>query len=118
AAGGEGSPGRRCSSPPGGRRLRRHHGERRDHPSPRRRHRRPPRPPPPRRPLTPEIRTGVAGPELLGSADAGCEERDDVSHPHDQLHPPTNADAFWSETAWFAFSVHERKLAGWTYPFF
>jgi hypothetical protein len=41
-----------------------------------------------------------------------------VSHPDDQFHPPTNDDAFWSETAWFAFSVPERKLAGWTYPFF
>jgi hypothetical protein len=41
-----------------------------------------------------------------------------VSHADDSFHPPTNDDAFWSETAWFAFSVPERKLAGWTYPFF
>jgi len=42
----------------------------------------------------------------------------DVTHPDDEFHPPTNDDPFWSETAWFAFSVPERKLAGWTYPFF
>ena len=41
-----------------------------------------------------------------------------MSHPDDEFHPPTNDDPFWSETAWFAFSVPERKLAGWTYPFF
>jgi len=41
-----------------------------------------------------------------------------VSHPDDEFHPPTKDDPFWSETAWFAFSVPERKLAGWTYPFF
>jgi len=41
-----------------------------------------------------------------------------MSHPDDEFHPPTKDDPFWSETAWFAFSVPERKLAGWTYPFF
>jgi hypothetical protein len=39
-------------------------------------------------------------------------------HPDDEFHPPTSDDPFWSETAWFAFSVPERRLAGWFYPFF
>ena len=39
-----------------------------------------------------------------------------MSHPDDEFHPPTNDDPFWSETAWFAFSVPERKLAGLDLP--
>jgi len=39
-------------------------------------------------------------------------------HPNDEFHPPTTDDPYWSETNWFAFSVPERKLSGWVYPFF
>ena len=39
-------------------------------------------------------------------------------HPDDDFHPPTSDDPFWSETCWFAFSVPERRLSGWFYPFF
>jgi hypothetical protein len=36
----------------------------------------------------------------------------------DDLHPPTSDDPFWTETAWFAFSVPERNLTGFVYPVF
>ena len=39
-------------------------------------------------------------------------------HADDEFHPPTSDDPFWSETCWFAFSVPERRLSGWFYPFF
>ncbi len=32
-------------------------------------------------------------------------------HPDDVLHPPANADPFWSETWWFDVCVPERKLS-------
>ena len=36
----------------------------------------------------------------------------------DNLHTPTSDDMFWTETAWFACSVPERKLTLFTYPVF
>ncbi len=39
-------------------------------------------------------------------------------HPDDEFHTPATDDPFWSETSWYAFSVPERRLAGWFYPFF
>jgi hypothetical protein len=36
----------------------------------------------------------------------------------DTLHPPTSDDIFWTETAWFAFAIPERRLTGCIYPLF
>ncbi|UIX31970.1 hypothetical protein [Streptomyces sp. GQFP] len=36
----------------------------------------------------------------------------------DDLHPPATDDPFWTETAWFAFAVPERRLTGFVYPVF
>ena len=36
----------------------------------------------------------------------------------DALHEPATDDLFWTETAWFAFSVPERRLTGSIYPVF
>lgn len=36
----------------------------------------------------------------------------------DSFHTPASADPFWTETAWFGFSVPERNLAGAVYPVF
>jgi hypothetical protein len=36
----------------------------------------------------------------------------------DNLHQPTSDDIFWTETAWFAFSIPERSLTGFIYPVF
>ena len=35
---------------------------------------------------------------------------------HDEFHPPTNSTTCSERSAWFAFSVPERKLAGWNLP--
>lgn len=36
----------------------------------------------------------------------------------DDLHRPATDDLFWTETAWFAFAVPERKVLGFVYPVF
>jgi hypothetical protein len=36
----------------------------------------------------------------------------------DDLHPPTTDDPYWTETAWFAFAVPERRMTGFIYPVF
>lgn len=36
----------------------------------------------------------------------------------DRFHAPVEAHPLWSETAWFAFSVPERRLCGCVYPLF
>lgn len=41
-----------------------------------------------------------------------------ASAADDSLHPPGDTDLFWTETAWFGFSVPERRLAGAVYPVF
>ena len=41
-----------------------------------------------------------------------------LSAADDDLHPPTTDDPFWTETAWFAFTVPERKLTVFSYPVF
>jgi hypothetical protein len=42
----------------------------------------------------------------------------DIIPADDNLHRPTTEDIYWTETAWFAFSVPERKLTGFFYPVF
>src|SRR5262249_20671093 len=39
-------------------------------------------------------------------------------HPDDEFHPPTSDDPYWTETAWFTFTVPERRLSRQLYPFF
>lgn len=39
-------------------------------------------------------------------------------HPDDEFHPPLDDDPFRTETAWFTFTVPERRLSGQLYPFF
>lgn len=39
-------------------------------------------------------------------------------HPDDEFHPPLDDDPYRSETAWFTFTVPERRLSGQLYPFF
>ena len=41
-----------------------------------------------------------------------------VSAADDEFHRPTSDDPYWAETAWFTFSVPERRLSGQLYPFF
>jgi hypothetical protein len=41
-----------------------------------------------------------------------------VTADDDALHQPTSDDLFWTETAWFAFSVPERRVSGAIYPVF
>jgi hypothetical protein len=36
----------------------------------------------------------------------------------DDFHRPTSSDIYWSETAWFAFAVPERRLTAFAYPLF
>jgi hypothetical protein len=36
----------------------------------------------------------------------------------DDLHPVGSEDPFWTETAWFAFSLPERGMTGYVYPVF
>lgn len=39
-------------------------------------------------------------------------------HPDDEFHPPLDDDPYRTETAWFTFTVPERRLSGQFYPFF
>jgi hypothetical protein len=41
-----------------------------------------------------------------------------LSAADDSFHPPASDDPWWTETAWFGFSVPERGLAGAVYPLF
>ena len=34
----------------------------------------------------------------------------------DDFHEPASNDPFWNETIWFSFSVPERALSGYVYP--
>jgi hypothetical protein len=41
-----------------------------------------------------------------------------ITAADDSFHPPATADLWWTETAWFAFAVPERGIAGALYPLF
>lgn len=43
---------------------------------------------------------------------------DEATPQDDAFHPAAADDPFWTETAWFAFSVPERRISGALYPLF
>lgn len=42
----------------------------------------------------------------------------EVTADDDRFHPPAADDPFWTETAWFGFSIPERRISGAVYPLF
>ena len=39
-----------------------------------------------------------------------------LSTEDDDFHTPPDSDPFWNETAWFSFTIPERKIQGYVYP--
>ena len=58
------------------------------------------------------------GGDRAETAPTGGDPLTEVTPADDSFHAPATDDPFWTETAWFGFSVPERRMSGAVYPLF